>query len=302
MSGKNRASDVSFFLVLQRTTAWIILALLASAGTLQAQSDTQPPRLISLTLDLGNVEVTNVNQIVTLQLHLQDDLSGIDSTSANRVGVTLTSASGNQVVSGLSQTQGGVILDGVFQVPVTIPRYAEPGLWRITSVRLRDNAGNSVSLDNAALVAAGLVNMVQVQDANPDTAPPVLQGVSLSPPGVDLSSAAQAITVDLVLTDDRSGIVQGLVSLDDFSMISPSGTQSRFLSVSQFQLLSGNSTSGTYRAIFIMPQYSEPGVWKVNSVRLRDNVGSQRLYDATSLAAFVVSIQLSAASNPSDSL
>jgi len=300
MSRENRASDVPFSVVLHRSTAWIIFAVLVSAGTLQAQSDTQPPRLIGLTLDPGTVEVTNSSQTVTLQLHLQDDLSGIDSRSGNRVGVTLTSPSGNQVVSGLSQPQGGVILDGVFQVPVSIPRYAEPGSWRISSVRLRDNAGNSVSLDNAALVAAGLVNMVRVQDANPDTAPPVLQGVSLSPPGVDLSSAAQAITVDLVLTDDRSGIVQGLVSLDDFSMISPSGTQSRFLAVSQFQLLSGNSTSGTYRAILIMPQYSEPGVWKVNSVRLRDNVGSQRLYDATSLAAFGSSIQLAVASNPSD--
>ncbi len=301
MSRENQASDVPSSIVLHRSTAWIIFAVLVTAGTLRAQSDTQPPRLISLTLDPGNVEVTNSDQTVTLQLHLQDDLSGIDSTSGNRVGVSLTSPSGNQVVSGVSQPQGGVILDGVFQVPVSIPRYAEPGSWRISSVRLRDNAGNSVSLDVAALVAAGLVNMVQVQDANPDTAPPVLQAVSLSPPGVDVSSAAQAITVDLVLTDDRSGVAPGLTSLDDFSMISPSGKQSRFLSVSQFQLLSGNSTSGTYRAIFIMPQYSEPGVWKVNSVRLRDNVGSQRLYDATSLAAFGVSIQLSVASNPSDS-
>src|SRR5436190_19997424 len=301
MSRENRASDVPFSVVLHRSTAWIVFAVLVSAGTLRAQSDTQPPRLIGLTLAPGTVEVTNSSQIVTLQLHLQDDLSGIDSTSGNRVGVTLASPSGNQVVSGLSQPQGGVILDGVFQVPVSIPRYAEPGSWRITSVRLRDNAGNALVLDNAALVAAGLTNTVLVQDANPDTAPPVLQSLSLSPAGVDVSSAGQAITVDLVLTDDRSGIAPGLMSLDDFSMISPSGTQSRFLSVGQFQLLSGNSTSGTYRAIFIMPQYSEPGVWRVNSVRLRDNVGSQRLYDATSLAAFGISIQLYVASNPSDS-
>src|SRR3989454_6104866 len=171
MSRENRASDVPFSVVLHRSTAWIVFGVLVSAGTLRAQSDTQPPRLIGLTLDPGTVEVTNSSQIVTLQLHLQDDLSGIDSTSGNRVGVTLTSPSGNQVVSGLSQPQGGVILDGVFQVPVSIPRYAEPGSWRISSVRLRDNAGNSVSLDVAALVAAGLVNMVQVQDANPDTAP-----------------------------------------------------------------------------------------------------------------------------------
>src|SRR5438093_584526 len=300
MSRENRASDVPFSVVPHRSTAWIVFAVLVSAGTLRAQSDTQPPRLIGLTLDPGTVEVTNSSQSVTLQLHLQDDLSGIDSTSGNRVGVTLTSPSGNQVVSGVSEPQGGVILDGVFQVPLNIPRYAEPGMWRITSMRLRDKAGNSLSLDNAALVAAGQTNMVSVQDANPDTAPPELKSVSFSPPGVDVSSSARAITVDLVLTDDRSGIAQGLTSMDDFSLISPSGTQTRFLSVSQFQLVSGTSTSGAYRASLIMPQYSEPGMWRLNSLRLRDNAGSQRLYDATSLEPFGVSLQLGVASNPSD--
>src|SRR2546426_5863844 len=86
MSRENRASDVPFSVVLHRSTAWIVFAVLVSAGTLRAQSDTQPPRLIGLTLDPGTVEVTNSSQIVTLQLHLQDDLSGVDSTSGNRVG------------------------------------------------------------------------------------------------------------------------------------------------------------------------------------------------------------------------
>ena len=300
MSRENRASVVPFSGVRSRSTAWIIFALLVSAGALQAQSDTQPPRLLALTIKPGNVEVTNSGQIVTVQLHLQDDLSGIDSTSASRVGVTLTSPSGNQVVSGLSQPQNSVTVDGVFQVPLSIPRYAEAGLWRITAVRLRDNAGNSLSVDNAALVAAGDMNMVMVQDGNPDTAAPVLQSVVLSPPAVDVSSAAQTITVSLVLTDDLSGFAQGLTSLDDFSMVSPSGKQSRFSSVTQFQLLSGTPTSGTYRASLVMPQYSEPGVWKVNTVRLRDNAGNQRFYDASALGGFGSSIQLSVASNPFD--
>src|SRR5262245_24623356 len=116
MSPENRASQAPCSAKLHRSTAWIIFVLLLSAATLGAQSDTQPPRILSLTLDQENSDVTDSSQIITLQLHLQDDLSGIDGTSGNRVGVTLTSPSGNQVISGLSQQQTGVILDGIFRV------------------------------------------------------------------------------------------------------------------------------------------------------------------------------------------
>src|SRR5437867_11463982 len=111
MSRENRASDVPSSVVLHRSTTWIIFAVLVSAGTLRAQSDTQPPRLISLTIDQGNVDVTNSSQTVTLQWHLQDDLSGVDSASANRIRAILTSPSGNQVLAGLSQLQRAVSRD-----------------------------------------------------------------------------------------------------------------------------------------------------------------------------------------------
>ena len=280
--------------------ARIVCAVFVASGILQAESDTLPPRLAGLSRDLATVDATGSNQVVTFELRVRDDLSGVDSTSESRLGITLTNVSGNQVAFGLASVQSGVILDGVFQVPVTIPRFAEAGIWQITSLRLRDNAGNTVSLNSADLTAAGFPATVLVEDANPDTAPPQLLGISMSPSAVDVSSGPQTITVDLIVADDRSGISQAVTGLDDFSIMSASARQSRLISITQFQLISGSNRVGVYRATLNMPRYSEPGFWRVNAIRLRDNVGSQRLYGPAALAVFGSSVYLSVSSNPSD--
>ena len=298
MAGKKPVSDSVFVMSIQRL-AFAIIFILACSAILLAQSDTQPPRLNGLGMNVSAVDVTSSSQVVTFALAIQDDLSGIDSTSPNGVAITLSSPSNNQVAFGLAAAQSGVILNGVFQVPVTLPRYGQAGNWRITSLRLRDNAGNAITLDNANLISAGFPTIVPVSDANPDMSPPQLLGVAFSLASIDVGASSQSMTVDLVLSDDLSGVGQGFTGVDDFVMTSPSGKQSRRLSINQFQLISGSNTLGTYRATLTMPQYSEPGVWKVSAVRLRDNAGSQRLYDGTALASFGSTIHI-VSSNPPD--
>jgi hypothetical protein len=134
----------------------------AATGRVEAQSDRLPPRLVGLTISPAAVDVTNASQVVTFALHLQDDLSGVDTTSVNRVSIVLTSPSGNQSTQSAVAVQPGVILDGVLQLFVTFPRYIEPGDWRIATVHLRDNTANTVNLGTAALSAAGFPTTVQV--------------------------------------------------------------------------------------------------------------------------------------------
>src|SRR5262249_44829278 len=134
-----------------------------------------------------------------------------------------------------------------------------------TSLRLRDNAGNVLTLDNANLISAGFTTTVLVSDANPDMDPPQLLAVAFSLASIDVGAGSQSMTVSLVLRDDLSGVNQGSAGVDDFVMTSPSGKQSRRLSINQFQLISGSNTVGMYRAILTVPQYSEPGVWKVSA-------------------------------------
>jgi hypothetical protein len=301
MAGKKPVSDsvVIFVTSLQRLVFTIIF-ILAWSTIVQAQPDTQPPRLTGLRMNVPAVDVTSSSQVVTFALAIQDDLSGIDSTSPKGVAITLSSPSINQVVSGVAAAQSGVILNGVFLVPVTLPRYGEAGNWRITSLRLRDNAGNAVALDNVNLTSAGFTTTVLVSDANPDTAPPQLLGVAFSLASIDVGASSQSMTVTLILSDDLSGVSQGFSGVDDFVMTSPSGKQSQRLSINQFQLISGTNTLGMYRATLTVAQYSEPGVWKVSTVRLHDNAGSQRLYGGAELAPFGSAIQITVSSNPSD--
>src|SRR5215467_9420472 len=165
MIGRRPVSDsiVVFIMSIQRL-AFVMMFIVACSTILQAQSDTQPPHLNGVAMNVSNVDVTSSSQVVTFTLAIQDDLSGVDSTP-NGVAITLSSPSNNQVAVGVAVPQSGVILNGVFQVPVTLPRYGQAGNWRITSLRLRDNAGNAITVDNGYLTSLGFTTTVMVSDA-----------------------------------------------------------------------------------------------------------------------------------------
>jgi hypothetical protein len=295
-----------FMFQLVRSTVLVIAIASFTAASLVAQSDTTPPKLLDLTFSPSTVDVTAAAQTITFSLHITDDLSGIDTTSGNRIAVTLISPSANQFVTGFASALAGIVLDATVQVPVSIPRFSEAGTWTVRSVRLRDKTGNQVSVGTSVLAAAGFPTTLTVIDANPDVEPPQCTAVTMSPSSVNVSSAAASITVDLALTDNVSGISQifnrisetGLTS--DFRLTSPSGNQRRFLTIRSFQLISGTITNGTWRATLDMPQYSEPGVWKLTSLTLQDEAGNAKFHSAAELAAFGSSIELTVASFPSD--
>src|SRR5438874_11577492 len=127
---------------LLRSVPLIVVWCLA-ATNVQAQSDTQPPQLVDLSISPTTVDVTAGVQTITATVHVTDDLSGIDTSSGQRVRVQLFSPSG-QTVAGSNRSQSGITLDGTFPINITVPRFSQPGLWTVV-VYLRDNIGNSVT-------------------------------------------------------------------------------------------------------------------------------------------------------------
>src|SRR5437867_4620169 len=204
-----------------RAIAPVVFVVCAGTSILQAQSDTQPPQLLSLSISPATVDVTASDQVVTLTMRVTDNLSGVAPGGASLAFINPSNGSG--FVGGSSQNTT-VILDGILQISVTVPRYSGPGAWGLDFLSLRDNVGNSIFLTKDTLSAAGFPTTIQVVDANPDTTPPQFQTFNFSSSSVDVSSGPQTITLDLRVTDNLSGILGGSLY---FCAMSPSGKQAR---------------------------------------------------------------------------
>lgn len=277
----------------------LLAAALSLFSAFGQSSDTQPPQLTGMSISPPTVDVTSSAQTVNFTLQITDNLSGIDFNSGNRVAVTLRSPAG-QSVAGFASPQAGTILSAAVTVPVVIPRYAASGAWQVYNIRLRDNAGNTSNLNNAAIVAAGYPSSVDVIDANPDTQAPTLVSMTQAPNNVDVSAGDVTITVEISLADDISGVRFPDYALSDFELRSPSGKQSRLIGGPQFVRISGTDTNGVWRASFKMPKYSEPGIWKVAAMRLQDAARNVRSYSPATMAVYGSMIEVTVASSPAD--
>src|SRR5205085_8200041 len=132
---------------------------------------------------------------------------------------------------------------------------------------------------------AGFPTTLTVVDANPDTQPPQIAAITMSPNSVDVSSSLATISVDVNFSDDLSGFSIGnSTTLSDFEIQSPSARQSRFLSILQWQPISGTANNGVWRASFVMPRYSEPGIWRIVGLRTNDQTGNERFLQAADLS------------------
>lgn len=119
-----------------------------------------------------------------------------------------------------------------------------------------------------------------------DTDAPVLTAFSVSG-SIDAARSGQAVTVNLQATDNLSGVYYYIIALE-----SPSGRQ-----VVQEGLHAAASKTFSSQVVIGYPRYmnielgehfsrwSEPGMWRVVSVDVRDLAGNARVYDEAALAA-----------------
>src|ERR1022692_2636244 len=89
--------------------------------------------------------------------------------------------------------------------------------------------------------------------AQSDTTPPTLVALSFSASTVNVTTAAQNVTVNATITDDLSGFNFGYIWFT-----SPSGQTAGF---DYFGRISGTALNGGYQATVAFHQYVEPGVW-----------------------------------------
>jgi hypothetical protein len=121
-------------------------------------ADTQPPTLIGLSFSPDSVSVATGSQTVTITFQVADAGSGVQRAL---ISVFPPGGSGGPACLAANPAAGDRS-NGTFACSITIPATAVAGDWQVSSMDLRDLAGNSVFFTRAALIAAGFPVTIKV--------------------------------------------------------------------------------------------------------------------------------------------
>lgn len=255
--------------------------------TVTSISDLSPPVLASFDFNPRAIDTSFSSQTVTVTLRVTDNLSGFLTGS-----VRFESPLGQQAVAYSfhpSNRISGDGRDGIYQIQMVFPRASEAGTWRVTSVSLTDNTGNTKYYSQAEISGLGFPTQLQVTSVQDVTAPE-LQSFSFSPTSINTNASSRTVTVTIRITDNLAGFQTGSVRFQ-----SPSGQQAVGYGFSSSNRISGDARDGVYQINMIFPQNSETGTWRVSDVSATDAAGNTRFYSTSQLVAlgFPTNLQVS---------
>ena len=183
-------------------------------GTVEVTSsvDAAPPVLTGVSVAPQQINTLESSQSVQVTKSASDDLSGVAFSGTRCTGFTnglvFTSPSGTNEVkinNCAFSLVAGSETSGDFSAMATFPQFSEKGIWRLTSVILEDQTGNTDFIGSAELAALGIVATVEVTSPG-DTTPPVLTGVSVAPQQINTVESSQSVQVTKSASDDLSGV------------------------------------------------------------------------------------------------
>ena len=120
--------------------------------------DVTPPVLTGFTFRPMAVNTTTNPATITVTMQITDDLSGVYVGGA----ATFFSPSRNQNNNCQGSLISGTDLNGTWQCQMTIPAYSEAGVWTVSTVYVRDHAGNVKVYYTSDLQALGFPTTLQV--------------------------------------------------------------------------------------------------------------------------------------------
>ena len=228
--------------------------------------DRTPPVLKSLAFTPEEIQTSTDLAYVTISFAATDDSSGVNYFEAcftDPTGVVQRSATAKV-------TPQRSLMDSV---KITFPRFSNAGTWVLSHVSLSDAAGNTLSLNAAALLRAGFPTRLEVRSLK-DTVSPKLMSLDFTPAEIDTTNGPTEVKVSYTATDDLSG-----VTYIELSFASPSGILRRSASAKFEPTLSKSDMM-----IVVFPKFSEAGRWTLNSVFLTDAGGNTLLLKTERIA------------------
>ncbi len=170
-------------------------ASLPSNAVVPGGADLVAPTLGTLFASPGTVDPTNGPVTVTVNLHVDDDASGMSDSPPSSFVVRSPSGVMTTYTFSSADRVGGDAIHGDYAIPIVLTNADEFGIWSIDSVVLNDVAGNAVTLDAAALspFTARTFEVAVV---------PVLPRVPTAPTNVVVAQIAGGVTVSWVAPSD----------------------------------------------------------------------------------------------------
>lgn len=148
-----------------------------------------------------------------------------------------------------------------FSITRELNRYARDGLYAVRSLRMTDDLGSAIKLNEGELNDLGFDTQVSVRNDLADVIAPQLERLEF---GVPVYQSTQPIVdFELEASDDVSGVQSGVV----MELLSPTGKSlQKWVSLEE----ETNAASG----VFSFPLYAANGEYRVNTIRLYDNAGN----------------------------
>jgi hypothetical protein len=238
-------------------------------------ADTTPPDLVALAFTPNIVDASSGPQAVAVTVAMSDAQAGVAQGQ-----LRFRSPSTAQYADtwfDASHRIAGDEFKGEYENTVTIPQYAEQGMWTIEYVVLRDQASNSAWLQTTDIQNMGYPVALD-QQGQGDTSPPDLADLVFNPSTISAAQAAQTVTVRVRVTDKPAGVAQ-----TQLRFRSPSGAQYADTWFDASHRIAGDEFDGEYENVVTIPQYAEHGKWTIEYVFLRDQASTSAWLQTTDL-------------------
>jgi len=243
----------NFFLSLIKVFWFSVICILSSISFAQVESN--PPTLISFSIDKVSVDVSESDQIVTFTVDAEDE-TGVDWSNPDTK-LEFNSPSGASNYINFSTTAPHI-------AQYTLSSSDPSGTWQVGEVRLFDTLGNGLSYYGKS-GELGASTSVEVE-GGVESNPPTLISFSIDKVSVDVSESDQIVTFT-VDAEDETGV--------DWS--NPD-TKLEFNSPSGASNYINFSTDIPHVAKYILNCDSSIGTWQVGEVRLFDTLGNGLSY------------------------
>jgi hypothetical protein len=268
-----------------RSIAGSTLVALGFTASFEVRSagggDGTPPRLRALSMDPSVVDVSTGDATATVTATVTDDGTGVDDRS---VWITFQPPAGVALASVSLQRTAGDVFTGV----LSIRAGSQAGPWRVLHFGAGDRAGNQRAIGGPTLLALGFANSLEVWSAGGgDGTPPRLRTLSVDPAVVDVSAGSATVTVTATVTDAGTGVEEPV----RVSFRSSSGGGEVGL---------GRTAGDEFRGVLHLAAGSPTGVWRLDSVDVRDRAGNIRWITGSTLVAlgFTTSFRVGTAPDP----